>query len=281
MLRSEQNNDIPELTKLVAGTTFPKGSVIITVRDELGPIFDDELFAKLDRTIDPTKPSRLTEIKVIIRPGMNEWVQENFSLGLGVYSINAYSLGGGSFISFRIRNRPALITASPTTTTLPSVVGQRLNTALRTLWGLGLKNIFNLGPVAMSADPNVDSQSPNAGTVVQLPDSVYLSISLAVAQTGVKQIAVSNNSNRTKSLDLWLYDYSTGNWNNKGSVAYKGQANVDLIDGPIHALAAGDPILLNCRNGRPEDSDCVYQTTQGSYVGDSNGLVVPWPITQA
>ena len=47
MLRSEQNSDIPDLTKRVAQAAFPKGSVVMTMRDELGPIFEDEEFADL------------------------------------------------------------------------------------------------------------------------------------------------------------------------------------------------------------------------------------------
>jgi transposase len=38
---------IPEETTRVARTAFPKGSVAIRVRDELGVIYRDELFAPL------------------------------------------------------------------------------------------------------------------------------------------------------------------------------------------------------------------------------------------
>ena len=38
MLRPENDRDIPELTKLVAKNAFPQGSVVMTMRDELGPI---------------------------------------------------------------------------------------------------------------------------------------------------------------------------------------------------------------------------------------------------
>lgn len=47
MLRPENNSDIPELTRLVARNAFPRGSLVMTMRDELGPIFEDEEFADL------------------------------------------------------------------------------------------------------------------------------------------------------------------------------------------------------------------------------------------
>ncbi len=47
MLKPEQHTDIPELTKLVAASAFPNGSVVMTMRDELGVLFEDEAFAEL------------------------------------------------------------------------------------------------------------------------------------------------------------------------------------------------------------------------------------------
>jgi transposase len=47
MLRPENHSDIAELTRLVGRNAIPKGSVVMTMRDELGPIFEDEEFADL------------------------------------------------------------------------------------------------------------------------------------------------------------------------------------------------------------------------------------------
>lgn len=67
MLKSEKNTDIPELTRLVAQTAFPKGSVIMTMRDELGPIFEDGHFAELYPTLgQPAEsPGRLALVTVM------------------------------------------------------------------------------------------------------------------------------------------------------------------------------------------------------------------------
>ncbi len=38
---------VPEETNRVAGAAFPKGNLYLTLRDKLGPIFDDEDFVAL------------------------------------------------------------------------------------------------------------------------------------------------------------------------------------------------------------------------------------------
>lgn len=47
MHRSEQQDDIPELTRLVARAAFPEGNAVRTMRDELRLIFEDVVFASL------------------------------------------------------------------------------------------------------------------------------------------------------------------------------------------------------------------------------------------
>ena len=47
MLKPESMHEIPKETKAVAKKAFPKGNTYIKLRDELGPIFDDDLFEDL------------------------------------------------------------------------------------------------------------------------------------------------------------------------------------------------------------------------------------------
>ena len=47
MLKPESIHEIPKETKVVAKKAFPKGNTYIKLRDELGPIFDDDLFEDL------------------------------------------------------------------------------------------------------------------------------------------------------------------------------------------------------------------------------------------
>ena len=67
MLRPDKNSDIPEMTQLVARNAFPKGSVVMVMRDELGPIFEDEEFADLYPNLgQPAEsPGRLALVTVM------------------------------------------------------------------------------------------------------------------------------------------------------------------------------------------------------------------------
>jgi transposase len=67
MLKTENDRDIPELTKLVARNAFPHGGMVMTMRDELGPIFEDEEFAHLyPRLGQPAEsPARLALVTVM------------------------------------------------------------------------------------------------------------------------------------------------------------------------------------------------------------------------
>lgn len=47
MLQPEQRTEIPEMTRLIAKTAFPNGSVFMALRDGMGPIFEDERSAHL------------------------------------------------------------------------------------------------------------------------------------------------------------------------------------------------------------------------------------------
>lgn len=47
MLRASRAVDIPALTVEVARAAFPKGNLYLTMRDELGTIFEDEQFDDL------------------------------------------------------------------------------------------------------------------------------------------------------------------------------------------------------------------------------------------
>ncbi len=46
-LKVESTFEIPELTMSVAQAAFPNGNQSMTMRDEMGPIYEDELFVEL------------------------------------------------------------------------------------------------------------------------------------------------------------------------------------------------------------------------------------------
>jgi transposase len=67
MLRPERNHEIPELTRFVAREALPNGSIFMMLRDELGPIFEDEDFADLYPSMgQPAEsPARLALVTVM------------------------------------------------------------------------------------------------------------------------------------------------------------------------------------------------------------------------
>jgi transposase len=67
MLKPESILAIPEETKTVAKQAFPKGNIYLTLRDELGPLFEDDLFAELYPSLgQPAEsPARLALITLM------------------------------------------------------------------------------------------------------------------------------------------------------------------------------------------------------------------------
>ena len=67
MLRLEPNHEIPEMTRFVTKEALPNGSIFMTMRDELGPIFEDEDFADLYPAIGQpaVSPARLALVTVM------------------------------------------------------------------------------------------------------------------------------------------------------------------------------------------------------------------------
>jgi transposase len=67
MLNPNSEMAIPEETRQTAKAAFPKGSLYITLRDELGPIFEDETFADLYPSLgQPAEsPARLALVTIM------------------------------------------------------------------------------------------------------------------------------------------------------------------------------------------------------------------------
>jgi len=66
-LKPEPIQDVPELTAQIAQAAFPKGNIYLQLRDELGTIYTDELFADLyaHDGQPATSPWRLALITVL------------------------------------------------------------------------------------------------------------------------------------------------------------------------------------------------------------------------
>ncbi len=67
MLQPRHDSQIPELTKLVAKSAFPDGSLAINLRDELGPLFEDEDFKDFYPSLGQpaASPARLALVTIL------------------------------------------------------------------------------------------------------------------------------------------------------------------------------------------------------------------------
>lgn len=67
MLKPSETAAIPEETRRVANAAFPKGNLYLKIRDEFGPLYNDEDFAELfpDRGQPALSPWRLASVTVI------------------------------------------------------------------------------------------------------------------------------------------------------------------------------------------------------------------------
>lgn len=61
------DHEIPELTAEIAYGAFPKGNVVMKIRDTLGPIFEDEQFSEMYPTIGQpaASPTRLALVTIL------------------------------------------------------------------------------------------------------------------------------------------------------------------------------------------------------------------------
>jgi transposase len=67
MLTPNYDHEIPEMTVEVAKAAFPKGNAVMTIRDELGTLFEDDEFVALYPTIgQPAEsPARLALVTIL------------------------------------------------------------------------------------------------------------------------------------------------------------------------------------------------------------------------
>ena len=160
------------------------------------------------------------------------------------------------------------------------MVGLRLDKAFEALAPCHL-NIFTVGNTSIETILyKVAAQSVNQGTLVEQHSELVLRVEpVAAATTGVKELVVTNESNRLKALDLWLFDYTTGGWTKKGTVASHGTTTMTLVDKHSLVLAAVDPTDPGCRTARPDELVCVAWQETSPRLGASNGPSVPVTIT--
>jgi len=236
----------------------------------------DLVLTRPDGSIDPSKPTRLTEVSFIVRLPPFLQSQDDDTVVLYIHSINPNCHGAWAKIKFRLKSSSAGAAAVPADVTLPDVVGLPLDQALNALWDLGLV-VYHNGPVAASKDLKVDSQIPAAGTSVKPGSNVAVYTSYAVKPKGTNKITANNASSLGKSLDIWIFNYSTGAWSKEATVPYQAQKDVALPDGKWVRTFAVDTTHPSCRSGKADENACVYGWA-GPFLGDSSGQPYIWPI---
>jgi hypothetical protein len=244
----------------------------------------DYILTRPDGTIDPTKPTRMTEARIIARPPIGGWLQGRVFIGVACFSLNAdcYTGAGKSLegreVAIVLTKAAAPPEPATTKVTVPNVVGERLDLALKTLFAA--KFIVSVvGPLEMSTNLQVVAQDLTAGTTVEERAGILLSTQVITAPTGVKSMMITNESNRAEALDIWLYDYTTGLWSKKTTIDYQDSGDVSFDDGHLYWVAAVDDTSPLCHTGKPDEAACVYATPARNFAGDGAGAVVPWTVT--
>lgn len=240
-----------------------------------------------DGTIDSTKPTRITEARIIVRPSNSDWGLGRVYLNVACFSLNTYCYTGGSpGVTSRLGQGVAISLTKPVAppqpptpmVTVPNTVGQRLDLALATLWAAKFK-VTAVGPTDVSTNLEVVRQDLAAGTSVKEGSGILLSTRTIAPAPGVKSLAIVNQSNRAAPLDVWLFDYTTGSWSKETTVAYQATGQVSFEEGHVYWVAAVDDTTPLCDSGRPEEPACVYATPARNFIGDDSGLTLPWTVT--
>jgi hypothetical protein len=232
----------------------------------------DLVLTKPDGTYDASKPSRLTEVRVSVRPSDAAWTHNDFVVQLEVFGINpscaAYALVGLHFFT-----PPKVGVPEPEKCTLPKVVGLRLDQAFEALDPCKL-DIYVIGNTSIETkESKVVAQSVDAGTMLAPKSDLILRVEpITPAATGYKELVVTNSSARAGSRDLWLFDYTVGGWTKKATVAQDATAIVPLIDKHSLWLVAVDPTNPECPSKRPDGGfACIAWDAGGPRLGASNG----------
>jgi Protein of unknown function (DUF3892)/PASTA domain len=243
----------------------------------------DYVLTRPDGTIDPTKPTRMTEARIIVRPPALDWQLGRVYIGIDCWSLNTYCYtGAGTSLSGRevaiSLTKPTAPPPPKTTVTVPNVVGQRLDLALSMLWAAKF-TVTVVGPTDVSTNLQVATQDLAPGTMVEEGAGILVSTHVITPASGVKSLSIANQSNRAVALDIWLFDYTTGHWSKETTVDYRDTGDVAFDEGHVYWVAAVDDTTPLCDTGRPDEPACVYATPARNFTGDVAGAAVPWTIT--
>ena len=170
----------------------------------------------------------------------------------------------------------------PPKVAVPSVIGSSAASASDVISKAGLHaKISNLSGEKDLDKVVVTAQDPMAGFQVDQGSEVEVIVDLPSQQQlkGPSRVSVLNASSRAVDLEIYMWDYTVGQWSDVLVAPYGGPAKeVVLPDGHTVTLTAVDATASGCTTGSPDEFECVYGYIGTSVVGDSRGPTVPWQI---
>lgn len=118
MLKAKRQTEIPEMTQLVAKSVFPNGNMFLTLRDELGLIFEDKEFADLYSaaeapagdypviaTVIETQSGQTVGPAVTLATVSVEPHERNFELPKNVTPLSAFLNGQFELVGYKLHNQ--------------------------------------------------------------------------------------------------------------------------------------------------------------------------------
>ena len=229
-----------------------------------------------DGTIDPTKPTRITEARIIVRPSDNDWALGWVYVGVFCHSLNPHCPSRNG-TSFRL-NKPAVPKPATPMVEVPNVVGQRLDLALSTLWALNFK-VTPIGPTDVKDEPPGEGQDLVAGTRVPEGSGILLSTEVITAATGFKSMSITNQYDRAMPLDVWLFDHSTGRGRKRRRSRTRRPEKCPSGTATCTPSTWWTTPDLARNTGRADEDSCIYAMLPRTFDGDDNGPVFSWTIT--
>jgi hypothetical protein len=165
--------------------------------------------------------------------------------------------------------------ASPTT--VPDVVQLLLSDAEPVLIAARLRvgRVSNFTGESEKQKLRVSQQQPAGGSTVPENSPVDLTVALAQPPMGVKELYLYNCHSSQLALNIWVYNYTTGLWDQKGSLNSQWDSNTcpaptsQPFRVTFDSNAAYEVVATDCTANDPTLSSCRHWETR--LIGDSNG----------
>jgi hypothetical protein len=184
----------------------------------------------------------------------------------------AQGIGGrtlGPSASFTTQARPTLV---------PTVVQLLLSDAEPVLTAARLRvgRVSNATGESQKQKLRVTQQQPSAGSRVPEGSGIDVTVALAQPPTGIKELYLYNCHSSQLAVHIWVYDYTTGLWEDKGNLnsQWDGNSCPAQTSQPFKVTftsnRAYEVVATDCGANDPTLVSCRHWETR--VIGDSNGV---------